>query len=540
MATPARALLAALVLGAAGTLAACDDPTRPDTAAPRVVIRSPSADTVVASAVTLTVVLTDDEGVASASVQVGDGPEQPLSITPGDSVEATTLVQLAPGDNRVVVYALDRAGNRGSAERRVGRDGTPPVVSISSPARDTLVTSRSITVRGIFSDDTGVLSASYRIGTGAEQPVAVTPGREVPFEIPLTLPEGGGTVQVTVRDRVGNTQSASVRIGMAAQFSAISVGEGSTCALDAAGAAFCWGFRYDAQVPAPVAGGQRFQALSNGGSHACGVTTDGAVYCWGRSRVATREPVEGRFRSVSAGFNYTCIVSEAGAAYCWGLNESGQLGIGTTTITDRPTPVAGGISFKAVSAGTNHTCGLDTAGAAYCWGSASGALGLGTASPPATLVPAPVVGGLTFESIDVGLRTSCGVTATNQAYCWSSNSGGRPEPVAGGLSFRSIGMGGLHVCGVTPGGDAYCWGANRNGEVGNGTRQDAQLPVRVVGGISFRTAEASNTSSLNAGHSCGLSTDGFAYCWGTNSGSQLGNPSVQLSAIPLPVVAPAP
>jgi alpha-tubulin suppressor-like RCC1 family protein len=149
-----------------------------------------------------------------------------------------------------------------------------------------------------------------------------------------------------------------------------------------------------------------------------------------------------------------------------------------------------------------------------------------------------VVGGLGFESIDVGLRTSCAVTAANQGFCWNSNSGGRPEPVAGGLSFRSIGMGGLHSCGVTPGGDAYCWGANRNGEIGDGTRQDALAPAKVVGGIAFRTAEASNGGSLNSGHSCGLSTDGIAYCWGYNGSYALGNPGVSLSAVPIAVVAP--
>ncbi len=534
-----RALLASLALAAAGISAACDEPTLPDATAPRVTIRSPAPDTVVSSqGLSLTVVLTDDRRVASATVQVGDGAEQPLAVTPGDSLELTTTVQLAPGDNRVVVHALDRAGNRGSAELRVARDAAGPTVSITSPSRDTLVTVRSVTVRGTLADDAGVASASYSVGSGPQQPISITPGKQVAFEVPVELTGGESVVQVVARDRVGNTQTASVKVTPVARFSAISVGDGSTCALDTAGAAFCWGFRYDAQTPTAVAGGQRFQSISNGGSHACAVTAEGLVYCWGRSRAAQLEPHAQRFRAVSAGFNYTCMLSEAGAAYCWGLNESGQLGIGTTTITDRPTLVAGGRSFKAISTGTSHTCALDTAGAAYCWGRAGGELGLGTASPPPTLTPAPVVGGLTFESIDVGLRNSCAVTAANQAYCWNSNSGGRPEPVAGTSSFRFIGMGGLHSCGVAPGGEAYCWGANRNGEVGDGTRQDAALPTRVVGGITFRVAEAGNSASVNGGHSCGLAVDGIAYCWGYNGSYALGNPSVSLSAAPIPVVAP--
>lgn len=555
MTPAARALLACLALGAAATAAACDDPTSSDATAPRVVIRSPAPDsTVGGGSIALAVVLTDDERVVSASVQVGDGPEQAVSITPGDSVEAGATVQLAPGDNRVVVRARDRAGNQGSAELRVARDAAPPLVRITSPGRDTLVFGRDVVLRGTFSDDAGLLSLGYRIGSGPEQPVGLPAGKQGSFEIPLTLPDGGGTVQVIARDRVWNTHAASVRISRAARLSALSVGDGSTCALDAAGAAFCWGKQFDAEVPAAVSGGLRFTALSNGGLHACGLTAEGAAWCWGwngqgqlgngtAAAVSTlRAPVRvaggQRFRSLSAGPVHTCAVADTGAAYCWGLNASGQLGNGTTADSSVPVPVAGGRAFRAVSAGTDHTCALDVAGAAFCWGLAGGQLGLGTVAPPATHTPAAVVGGLTFETLDVGLRASCATTAASQGYCWNPGSGGRPEPVDGGLSFRSIGMGGLHACGVTPAGEAYCWGANRNGEVGNGTTLAAAAPARVAGGITFRTAEASGGISPNLGHSCGLSTDGIAYCWGTNGGWQLGSRGVDRSAVPVPVESP--
>ncbi|NBT26313.1 MAG: hypothetical protein EBT09_07120, partial [Actinobacteria bacterium] len=74
-----------------------------------------------------------------------------------------------------------------------------------------------------------------------------------------------------------------------------------------------------------------------------------------------------------------------GTAYCWGLNDTGELGDGTSGTNgpfaaNRLVPVAvgGGLSFKALAAGGGHTCGLATDGRAYCWGwNSSGQLGVG-------------------------------------------------------------------------------------------------------------------------------------------------------------------
>src|SRR5207249_1282203 len=71
--------------------------------------------------------------------------------------------------------------------------------------------------------------------------------------------------------------------------------------------------------------------------------------------------------SVSAGQYQTCGVTLGSAAYCWGFNGFGQLGNGTTTNSDVPVAVSGGLTFAAVSAGY-HTCGVTPNGTAYCWG----------------------------------------------------------------------------------------------------------------------------------------------------------------------------
>ncbi len=189
--------------------------------------------------------------------------------------------------------------------------------------------------------------------------------------------------------------------------------------------------------------------------------------------------------------------------------------------------------FATVTAGEEYSCGLTIGGTAYCWGDNSlGQLGTGSTSPSTT--PVAVTGGLTFASLSAGFAHTCGITTGGAAYCWGSNQYGglgdgsttasaTPVAVVGGPSFVQVSAGhslffGEHTCGLTADGTAYCWGDGHLGQLGNG-RGDTDsaaysgslTPVAVSGGLTF--------SSLSAGldHTCGLASDGTAHCWGNLS-----------------------
>ncbi len=76
-----------------------------------------------------------------------------------------------------------------------------------------------------------------------------------------------------------------------------------------------------------------------------------------------------------------------------------------------------------------------------------------------------------------------------------------------GLRFSSITVGG-HSCGVTTQGEGWCWGSSVKGELGHGQTDTTSMPVAVRGALTFQ--------SLAAGgwHSCGITTSSAVYCWG--------------------------
>ena len=89
-------------------------------------------------------------------------------------------------------------------------------------------------------------------------------------------------------------------------------------------------------------------------------------------------------------------------------------------------------------------------------------------------------------------------------------------------TFLSIEAGNEHTCGITTDGTAYCWGANggEDGRLGNDSTEDSLTPVAVdTTGLSSSTFK-SISAGLNS--SCGITNDGTGYCWGRGWRGRLG------------------
>jgi alpha-tubulin suppressor-like RCC1 family protein len=269
-----------------------------------------------------------------------------------------------------------------------------------------------------------------------------------------------------------------------------------SCGLDAAGAAWCWGFgaggqlgdgrRLDSATPVAVAGGHRFVQLDAGhdSGPACGLDAAGVAWCWGPyalpagSGTVAATPVAvtaaPRFVAIGAGAEYACGLDASGQAWCWGRNAEGQLGRGSEDASDTPVAVSTGERFASLAVGGWFSCGLTSAGAAWCWGFG---LSVGDGTANTRLAPVAVAGGHVFTRLSAGYQHACGLKADGIAWCWGPaalvGSGANdpfnmlsPVAVSGGHRFRTLQAGGVATCAITVDGSPLCWGINSYGAVG--------------------------------------------------------------------------
>jgi len=241
-------------------------------------------------------------------------------------------------------------------------------------------------------------------------------------------------------------------------------------------------------------------------------------------------------------------------AVAWGNNNFGALGDGSVTARLSPVVSKGGAVLDAtevsiVDTGLHHTCAVADS-AAYCWGdNADGQLGIGnalTATPDPTLVGG-LLSGKSVTAISAGGAHTCAI-AGGSAYCWGSNDSGQlgngstqdaslPVKVSGlsDTTVTAISAGDQHTCAIADA-TAYCWGADQDGQLGDGLGQPKQttpVAVNTLSGLAGRIVDSITTGDL---HTC-ASVSGKGYCWGNNDHGQLGDGTLNTSTVPVAIVA---
>ena len=217
------------------------------------------------------------------------------------------------------------------------------------------------------------------------------------------------------------------------------------------------------------------------------------------------------------------------------LTETVESGANTADFIGRPDPEP---TLASITGGAHYTCTITTEDEAYCWGENNyGQLGDDTITDH--LLPVLVSGLHSWGSITAGNYHTCGVTTAGQAYCWGSNadcqlgiSGSTcpdhtvPTLVSGGYTWALLTGGVGHTCGVTTTGQAYCWGSNLHGQLGDGTTTHRTIPTLVNGGHNWASVTGGRS------HTCGVTTGGEAYCWGFNRDGNLGDGTTTHRTIP--------
>ncbi|MBU1239311.1 hypothetical protein KJ865_06345, partial [Myxococcota bacterium] len=144
----------------------------------------------------------------------------------------------------------------------------------------------------------------------------------------------------------------------------------------------------------------------------------------------------------------------------------------------------------------------------------------------------------TWTKLVGGWFHTCGIKSDDTLWCWGRNSDGQlgdgsfvqknvPSQVAG--MWANVWLGSYHSCGMKLDSTLWCWGNNGTGELGNGTTTKSEVPVEVlpIAGHAWVTA------GVGYGTSCAINDIQELWCWGQDYAGKLGTGGGGTSLVPV-------
>jgi cysteine-rich repeat protein len=311
-------------------------------------------------------------------------------------------------------------------------------------------------------------------------------------------------------------------------------------------------------------------AIDCGNSSCCALFSDGRLKCWGsngRGALGVDATLYGNddamlgnaagemgsalptvlpgVTAFSVDDATGCAVS-SGQLYCWGANLNGFIRGSPTSDVASPLRIDVGAPVKAVAVGSEHACAITTSDAVRCWGNnTDGQLATGNETPlypvSGVVAAATINLGGTAKAVISGGKRSCALLSNDALKCWGDNFNGalgigsaagewgslagETAPLAlsfsAAFSVQQVDLGLYHSCAVSSQGTARCWGENEYGKLGIGSTTASNVPsadLLLVGGVQQIDAGAASTLAL-------MST-GKVRVWGVGGGDLHGRPGV--------------
>lgn len=285
------------------------------------------------------------------------------------------------------------------------------------------------------------------------------------------------------------------------------------------------------------------RAIGAGNSHSASVKNDGTVWVWGTGfngqlgngtsglGTFTRAPIQisdlSGVEKVEDGNGFVYALKSDRTVWSWGINNTGQLGDGTSFERTRPVQITGLTNVIGISGGDFYGAAVKADGTVWVWGSD----GVITGVFPGHFSPVQVAGIQDVTAISAGgqhllmLKSdktlwSIGVNSMGQLGDGTTTPRTTPVQVAGLTNVVRIAAGQEFSLARKEDGTVWAWGINFTGQLGpGGGSMDFSAhptPVQVTGLPSITEIAAGQS------HCLAVASDGTVWSWGNNSSHQLG------------------
>jgi len=274
-------------------------------------------------------------------------------------------------------------------------------------------------------------------------------------------------------------------------------------------------------VQRPVDGNGSFAAIEQPGADSrCSTSTTVVEWVVGKSaHVVTTLNCKNVVQLAEAA-SHTYALTSAGQVYVWGAGGD-VLGLGPNiqsekgpTLNTALTAITGGTASGVIITTGMTSGGLLVDGEAWSWGGNSlGQCGCASTAPEIATPTAVDQGSAIYAWIDLGGNLTedgheLAIDSTGAVWAWGDNGDGQlgngttvdsdvPVPVTGlPAGIIDVRAGGRHSLALDGAGNVWAWGENTYGQVGNGTTKRAELPVEVLSGMTMISAGALHSLAM--------------------------------------------
>ncbi|MBM7835589.1 RCC1 domain-containing protein [Clostridium sardiniense] len=205
-----------------------------------------------------------------------------------------------------------------------------------------------------------------------------------------------------------------------------------------------------------------------------------------------------------------------------------------------------GKDIISISLGKCNSASITNDGILYMWGKADYKRKNGSILPMKMNGKGDINESTRIVSVSLGYSHNAAIDSDGNLYAWGENSDGElgdgtninrdvPIKINGkgdigeNTKIVSVSLGLTHSAAVDSEGKIYTWGANEYGELGNGNKNDISSyvsknsPVKINGKGDINENTKIVSVSLGGYHSAAVDSEGNLYTWGKNGDGELGD-----------------